>query len=108
MDQLQELQTKVRAIIASSAELKENNSMLIQENEAIAAKLIAIARENAELQEKVAALETLNAALSIKFDEAQTQAIQGLDAVEQCSELSASITQLLASIESAQLHEASK
>jgi predicted nuclease with TOPRIM domain len=105
MKQLQELESKVKAIIAKNNELAQNIELLLQENEALAAKMIGLAQENAELCEKVAALETTNAALSIKFDEAQTQAIQGLDAVAQRDELSASLNQLLATIEHARLPE---
>jgi hypothetical protein len=99
MNQLLELESKIKAIIAKNNELTQNVELLVQENDALAAKMIGLAQENAELFEKVAALEKTNAALSIKFDEAQTQAIQGLDAVAQRDELSASINQLLASIE---------
>ena len=105
MKQLQELEVKIKAIIAKNNELAQNIELLLQENEALAGKMIGLAQENAELCEKVAALEKNNAALSIKFDEAQTQAIQGLDAVAQRDELSASINQLLASIEHAKSPE---
>ncbi len=105
MKQLQELEIKIKAIIAKNNELTQNIALLLQENEALAGKMIGLAQENAELGEKVAALEQTNAALSIKFDEAQTQAIQGLDAVAQRDELSASLNQLLASMEHVQSPE---
>ena len=105
MKQLQNLELQVKAIIAQNSELKENISLFAQENDAISAKLIALAQENAELSEKVAALEKTNAALSIRFDEAQTQALQGMDALTEREVVEKSIGQLLASIETAKLRD---
>lgn len=109
MKQLHDLEIKVKAIIAQNSELKDNISLFMQETDALSAKMIALAQENAELtqknvelSEKVAALAQTNAALSIQFDDAQTQAIQGIDAQVERDAMEASLNQLIASLDSAQ------
>ena len=106
--QLQELEKRVKEIIAQNADYAQNVSFLMQENEALGERMISLAQENAELMQKVATLTEENAALSVKFDEAQTQAIQGLDALNQRDELSSSISGLLASIDSFKPQESIK
>jgi len=108
MKQLQELAEQVKVILALNAELKTNVLGLTQENEALSAKVVELAQANAELSEKVAALTQENAAISIKFDEAYSQAIQGIDAAAERDQLSVSISELLASIESMKSSEAPK
>jgi predicted nuclease with TOPRIM domain len=100
MKQLQELEKRIKEIITQNADYAESVSLLVQENNALSERMIFLAQENAELVQKVAALTQDNAALSVKFDEVQTQAIHGLDAVSQRDELSSSINGLLASIDS--------
>ena len=99
MKQLHELAEKVTKVIAQNTELKEQVACLMQESELLAEKAVSLAQENALLQEKIAALTQENAAILLKFDEAQTQAIQGLDAIVERDQLSSSISELLASIE---------
>lgn len=108
MKQLQELTERVKLIVAQNADLTVNVRGLTQENEALSAKVIELAQANAELTEKIAALTKENAAISTKFDEAYTQAIQGIDAAAERDQLSASINELLASIESMKPSESSK
>ncbi|MDQ5890187.1 MAG: hypothetical protein QG604_61 [Candidatus Dependentiae bacterium] len=108
MKQLQELAERVKVIIAQNAELKADVSGLTSENEALSAKVIELAQENAEFTVRIAALTQENAAISVKFDEVQTQAIQGLDAVTERDQLSSSINELLASIEALKPQEMSK
>jgi len=108
MKQLQELEKRIKEIIAQNADYAQNISLLVQENDALSEKMISLAQENAELMQKVATLTQENAALSVKFDEAQTQAIQGLDAAAQRDGLSSSINELLASLDSLKPQEAAK
>ncbi len=108
MKQLQELEKHVKEIIAQSLEKAETISLLVQENNALSEKMISLAQENAELMQKVATLTQENAALSVKFDDMQTQALEGLDALSQHNELSSTITGLLASIESFKSQESMK
>ncbi len=108
MKQLQELAERVKVILAHNAELKANVLGLTQETELLSAKVIELAQANAELTEQIAALTKENAAISVKFDEAYTQAIQGIDAVAERDQLSSSINELLASIESMKSSETAK
>lgn len=108
MKQLQELEKRVKEIIAQNAEYAQNISFLMQENEALGEKMISLAQENAELVQKVTLLTQENESLSVRFDEAQTQAIQGLDALTQREELSHSINGLLASLDSFKPQESIK
>jgi len=99
MKQLHELTEKVAKVITQNTELKGQIDCLMQESDLLAEKAISLAQENALLQEKIAALTQENAAILLKFDEVQTQAIQGLDAIAERDQLSSSINELLASID---------
>jgi len=108
MKQLEELALRVAGIIASRDELRREIGALAAENDELRARLSILTEEYDLLAEKVAALSQENAALSFKFDEAQTQAIKGLDALAERDQLSRSINELLVTIESLQVNEATR
>jgi len=102
MKQLQELLECVKTVVSQNKELKEMTSCLTQEIDLLSTKLVQLAQDNAELTEKIAALTQENAAILLKFDDLQTQAIQGLDALAEREQLAASLSHVLAGFENTQ------
>lgn len=99
MKQLRELVERVQALVAQNVSLKEIVVGLKTETDLLSARLIELAQQNAELTEKVAALTQENAAFLVRFDEVQTQAIEGLDAVAEREHIASSINELLATMD---------
>lgn len=108
MKQLKELMERVRAVVAQNVSLSEMVAGLTTETDLLSAKLIELAQQNAELTEKVAALTQENAAFLVRFDEVQTQAIEGLDAVAEREQIASSINELLATMDAHRSQELPK